>query len=79
MRAYLSHRYAIGPIMKNLLRELRLQRGWSQGALADELEVSRQTVNAIETGRFDPSLPLAFKIGRLFKRPIEEIFVDETI
>ncbi len=69
---------SIEQIMKNLLRELRLERGWSQGALADELDVSRQTVNAIETGRFDPSLPLAFKIGRLFKRPIEEIFVDEA-
>jgi putative transcriptional regulator len=63
--------------MKNRLRELRHERGWSQGALADELEVSRQTVNALETGRFDPSLPLAFKIGRLFSLPIESIFIDD--
>jgi putative transcriptional regulator len=63
--------------MKNRLRELRQERGWSQGALADELEVSRQTVNALETERFDPSLPLAFKIGRLFSLPIESIFLDE--
>ena len=60
--------------MKNTIRELRAQRGWSQAALADLLGVSRQTVNAIETGRYDPSLPLAFKIARLFERPIEAIF-----
>ena len=62
--------------MQNHLRELRASRGWSQGDLADALKVSRQTVNAIETGKYDPSLPLAFKIARLFKRPIEEIFQD---
>jgi putative transcriptional regulator len=63
--------------MKNRLKELRLARNWSQGALADELDVSRQTVNALETGRFDPSLPLAFKISRLFELSIESIFLDE--
>jgi len=61
--------------MKNILRELRTEQGWSQGDLADRLEVSRQTINAIETGRYDPSLPLAFKISRQFKRPIEDIFI----
>ena len=60
--------------MKNQLRELRAAREWSQGELADKLGVSRQTVNAIETEKYDPSLPLAFKLARLFKRPIEEIF-----
>ena len=60
--------------MKNRLRELRAEQNWSQGALADELGVSRQTVNAIETGKYDPSLPLAFKLARLLKKPIEEIF-----
>lgn len=60
--------------MKNRLRELRERDGLTQGALADKLDVSRQTVNAIETGRFDPSLPLAFKIARLFAQPIEAIF-----
>ena len=57
--------------MKNVVRELRTERGWSQGDLADKLEVSRQTVNAIETGRYDPSLPLAFSIAKLFGKPIE--------
>jgi putative transcriptional regulator len=61
--------------MKNRLRELRSQKNWSQGELADRLEVSRQTINAIETEKYDPSLPLAFKIAKLFKQPIEEIFV----
>ena len=61
--------------MKNILRELRAERGWSQADLANRLEVSRQTINAIETGRYDPSLPLAFKISRQFKRSIEDIFV----
>lgn len=56
------------------LRELRAGRGWSQGRLAEELGVSRQTVNAIETGRFDPSLPLALRVAILFGRPVEEIF-----
>jgi putative transcriptional regulator len=63
--------------MKNLVRELRTERGWSQGELADKLEVSRQTVNAIETERYDPSLPLAFAIGKLFGKPIEKIFLPE--
>ena len=63
--------------VKNRLRELRQEKGWSQGALADELDVSRQTVNALETGRFDPSLPLAFRIGRLFDLPIEQIFLPD--
>ena len=60
--------------MKNKLRELRAAREWSQGELADKLAVSRQTINAIETEKYDPSLPLALKIGRLFKQPVEEIF-----
>ena len=60
--------------MKNALRELRAERGWTQADLAQELEVSRQTVNAIETGKYDPSLPLAFRIAALFDRPIEAIF-----
>ena len=63
--------------MKNQLRELRAKQGWSQGALADHLEVSRQTVNALEKGRYDPSLPLAFKIARLFDCRIEDVFSDE--
>lgn len=62
--------------MKNILAELRANRGWSQGDLAAELGVSRQTVNSLETGRYDPSLPLAFRIARLFDRPIETIFQD---
>ena len=65
--------------MKNHLKALREARGWTQGALADELGVSRQTVNALETGRYDPALPLAFRIARLFARPIESVFTpDET-
>ena len=60
--------------MKNTLRELRAERGWTQADLSAELEVSRQTVNAIETGKYDPSLPLAFRIATLFGRPIEAIF-----
>jgi len=63
--------------VKNRLRELRAERGWSQGDLAAALAVSRQTVNALETGRYDPSLPLAFRIARLFERPIEGIFEPE--
>jgi len=63
--------------MKNRLRVLRAEREWSQAALADRLDVSRQTVNAIETGKYDPSLPLAFKIARLFARNIEDIFDPE--
>jgi putative transcriptional regulator len=60
--------------MTNRLRELRSGRGWSQGALAELLGVSRQTVNAIETGKYDPSLPLAFKIADLFELAIEDMF-----
>jgi putative transcriptional regulator len=60
--------------MKNRLRELRTARNWSQSDLADKLDVSRQTVNAIETEKYDPSLPLAFKVARLFKMSIEEVF-----
>jgi putative transcriptional regulator len=60
--------------VKNRLRELRAAKEWSQGDLADKLGVSRQTVNAIETEKYDPSLPLAFKVAKLFKLPIEEIF-----
>jgi putative transcriptional regulator len=63
--------------MKNILPNLRDKHGWSQGELAKKLGVSRQTVNALEKGRYDPSLPLAFKIARLFKQPIEEIFQDD--
>jgi putative transcriptional regulator len=62
--------------MKNILRDLRIERGWSQGDLAQRLDVARQSVNAIETGKYDPSLPLAFRIARLFDRRIEEIFDD---
>ena len=63
--------------MKNRLKVLRAEREWTQAQLADDLEVSRQTVNAIETGKFDPSLPLAFKIARLFGLTIEAIFQDK--
>jgi putative transcriptional regulator len=64
--------------VKNRLKVLRAERDWSQADLADRLEVSRQSVNAIETGKYDPSLPLAFKIARIFTMPIEQIFSDET-
>jgi putative transcriptional regulator len=64
--------------MKNRLRVLRAERDWSQADLAKRLEVSRQSVNAIETGKFDPSLPLAFKVARLFETTIEAIFSDES-
>ncbi|WP_420138720.1 helix-turn-helix transcriptional regulator [Sphingomonas sp.] len=63
--------------MNNRLKELRLARGWSQSALGDALSVSRQTVNAIENGRYDPSLPLAFAIAALFELRIEDIFQHE--
>ncbi|MGY0505807.1 helix-turn-helix transcriptional regulator [Luteimonas sp. e5] len=63
--------------MNNRLRELREAQGWSQAALAERLQVSRQTVNALETGKYDPSLPLAFRIARLFGLTIESIFIDE--
>ncbi|PKG58514.1 transcriptional regulator [Shewanella sp. Choline-02u-19] len=64
--------------MKNRLKVLRAERDWTQADLADKLEVSRQTINAIEKGKYDPSLPLAFKVARLFEMPIEAIFEDET-
>lgn len=60
--------------MKNRLKVLRAERDWSQAELADQLSVSRQTVNALETGKYDPSLPLAFKIAALFDRRIEDVF-----
>jgi putative transcriptional regulator len=63
--------------MKNRLRALRAEREWSQGELADQLGVSRQTVNALETGKYDPSLLLAFKIAHLFSLKIEEVFMPE--
>ena len=63
--------------MNNRLRVLRAERGWSQQDLADRLEVSRQSVNAIETGKYDPSLPLAFRLARLFESPIESIFSEK--
>jgi putative transcriptional regulator len=62
--------------MNNRLKVLRAERNWSQADLAEKLEVSRQSVNAIETGKYDPSLPLAFRIARLFDLPIERIFSD---
>ena len=65
-------------LMKNRLKVLRAERDWSQGELAMRLGVSRQSVNALETGKYDPSLPLAFRIARLFGMPIEQIFQDEA-
>jgi putative transcriptional regulator len=62
--------------MNNRLKVLRAERNWSQADLAEKLEVSRQSVNAVETGKYDPSLPLAFRIARLFDLPIEQIFSD---
>ncbi|HYC67348.1 helix-turn-helix transcriptional regulator [Brevundimonas sp.] len=62
--------------MNNRLKVLRAERDWSQADLAERLGVSRQTVNALETGRYDPSLPLAFRIARVFDQPIEAIFID---
>jgi putative transcriptional regulator len=64
--------------MKNRLRVLRAERNWSQADLAARLEISRQSVNAIETGKYDPSLPLAFKLARLFGTTIEQIFSEES-
>ena len=64
--------------MNNRLKVLRAERNWSQADLAARLDVSRQSVNAIETGKYDPSLPLAFRIARLFEQPIEAIFQDEV-
>lgn len=63
--------------MKNRLKVLRAERDWTQAQLASELNVSRQTINAIENGKFDPSLPLAFKAARLFAMTVEEVFQDE--
>jgi len=63
--------------MRNRMKVLRAERNWSQADLAEHLEVSRQTINALETGRYDPSLPLAFRIARLFGAPIEAIFIDD--
>jgi putative transcriptional regulator len=63
--------------VKNRLRELRGEREWSQGQLAERLNVSRQTINSLETGKYDPSLPLAFAIARLFGRRIEEVFAPD--
>jgi putative transcriptional regulator len=62
--------------MNNRLKVLRAERGWSQQELADKLEISRQSINAIETGRYDPSLPIAFRLGRLFEKRIEEMFEE---
>jgi len=64
--------------MRNRVRELREARDWSQGELAERLAVSRQTVNAIETGKYDPSLPLAFRVAKLFRKSIETIFDPEN-
>ena len=78
-------KYSIGAFLLDLndpgkvigrLRELRAAKEWSQGDLAEKLGASRQTINAIETEKYDPSLPLAFKVARLFRKPIEEIFDD---
>jgi putative transcriptional regulator len=63
--------------MKNILRQLRAEREWSQAELGARLDVSRQTINALEVGKYDPSLPLAYKIARLFERAIEDIFLYE--
>ena len=65
------------PDVRNRLRELRAARSWSQADLAERLDVSRQTVNALEVEKYDPSLPLAFKLARLFELPIEAIFSDD--
>jgi putative transcriptional regulator len=65
--------------MRNRLKVLRAERDWSQADLAEALDVSRQTINALETGKYDPSLPLAFKIARLFGLPIEAIFFDDDV
>jgi putative transcriptional regulator len=74
-----SHRLCKGMVesMNNTVRELRAACGWSQAHMADLLKVSRQTINAIETGRYDPSLPLAFAISKLFSQSIEQIFTPD--
>ena len=77
MRSTRPAREAAGQV-NNRLKVLRAERGWSQAELGGRLGVSRQAVNAIETGKYDPSLPLAFKLARLFEMPIEEIFKDEN-
>lgn len=64
--------------MKNRLKDLRAERNWTQADLAQHVSVSRQTINAIEQGKFDPSLPLAFRFAKLFNLKIEEIFLDDT-
>ena len=64
--------------MKSRMREIRTEQGWSQADLAEKLAVSRQTINAIETEKYDPSLPLAFKIAKLFDRQIEDVFAPES-
>ena len=64
-------------VLKNRLKVLRAERNWSQSDLAQHLEISRQSVNAIETGKYDPSLPLAFRIAELFAQPIEQIFLRD--
>jgi len=77
-RAHSCHPTRAGPqLMKNSLRDLRTTLGWSQADLGERLEVSRQTVNAIETGKYDPSLPLAFRIAKVFALSIESIFTPE--
>jgi putative transcriptional regulator len=65
--------------MRNRLKVLRAERNWSQAELAEKLDVSRQSVNAIETGKYDPSLPLAFKTAKVFTLPIEQIFSDDEV
>jgi putative transcriptional regulator len=78
MMLYISRQIGIGDGLQNRLRLLRAERRWSQAELASRLDVSRQTVNAIETGKYDPSLPLAFRIARLFGRSIENVFEPEA-
>ncbi|GGL29116.1 MULTISPECIES: helix-turn-helix transcriptional regulator [Caulobacter] len=65
--------------MKNRLREARLARGWSQGELADRVDASRQTINAIEADKYDPSLPLAYRLAALFELPVEQIFFNPFV
>jgi putative transcriptional regulator len=67
-----------GTVVKNRLKVLRAERDWSQQDLAERLQVSRQSVNAIETGKYDPSLPLAFRLAELFGLPIEEVFTSPS-
>ena len=77
-RLGIQYSHHAAPGVKNRLKVLRAERDWSQGDLAERLEVSRQSVNAIETGRYDPSLPLAFKIAELFELAIEDIFTSPS-